>query len=141
MVGAPNFQHNHKADCREEIFCFEGKVLKSMKRIARDLDVLVGSWLEEHVVKWEKNESSDEKQDFIDVMLSVIEEDPTATYGHTRDAIIKGTTSSLIIAGFELEEPMGKPVDLREGMGITLPKASPLEILLTPRLPSQLYQC
>ncbi|KAI4356321.1 hypothetical protein L6164_000352 [Bauhinia variegata] len=72
-------------------FPFEGKVLKSMKRVGRDLDALLGSWVDEHVMKRERNESSDEdeKKDFIDVMLSVVEENPT--YGHTRDTIIKAT--------------------------------------------------
>ncbi|PNX55636.1 cytochrome p450 82c4-like protein [Trifolium pratense] len=66
-------------------FGFEGKVLKSMKRVARDLDKLVGSWIEEHEVVG-VNKSND-KHDFIDVMLSVIEDDPAS--GHNRDTIIK----------------------------------------------------
>lgn len=70
-------------------FGFEGEVLKSMKRIARDLDILVGKWVEEHV----ENESN-EKHDFIDVMLSVIEDDPAS--GHTRDTIIKANSMVII---------------------------------------------
>ncbi|XP_054790409.1 cytochrome P450 CYP82J17-like [Prosopis cineraria] len=73
----------------------EGKVLRSMKRIANDLDSLASSWVEEHRVK--KKEFS-EKQDFIDFMLSVIEEDDSAL-GHTRDTIIKANVLSLILAG------------------------------------------
>ncbi|GAU28568.1 hypothetical protein TSUD_269080 [Trifolium subterraneum] len=69
-------------------FGYQGQVLKSMKRIAKDLDTLVGSWVEEHVEK-SKDEVNDsnEKHDFIDVMLSVIEDDPAS--GHNRDTIIK----------------------------------------------------
>jgi len=32
------------------------------------------------------------------------------------------------------------PVDMTEGLGITLPKATPLEVLLNPRLAPELYQ-
>ncbi|XP_028776907.1 cytochrome P450 CYP82D47 [Neltuma alba] len=74
----------------------EGKVLRSMKKMASDLDSLASSWVEEHRVK--KKESNSEKQDFIDFMLSVIEEDDS-TLGHTRDAIIKANILSLILAG------------------------------------------
>ncbi|KAJ1384490.1 Cytochrome P450 [Sesbania bispinosa] len=50
-------------------FGFHGHVLKSMKRIAKDLDTLVGSWVEEHKsIDGEK--VSREERDFIDVMLS-----------------------------------------------------------------------
>lgn len=70
-------------------FGFEGQVLKSMKRVARDLDKVVGRWVEEHVEKSDDIHlnHSDEKHDFIDVMLSVIEDDPVS--GHNRDTIIK----------------------------------------------------
>jgi hypothetical protein len=70
-------------------FGFQGQVLKSMKRIAKDLDTVVGSWVEEHVEKSKDYgvNDSNEKHDFIDVMLSVIEDDPSS--GHNRDTIIK----------------------------------------------------
>ena len=68
-------------------FGVQGQVLKSMKRIAKDLDTLVGSWVEEHAMKSDQLNNSSEKQDFIDVMLSAIEDDPAS--GHTRDNIIK----------------------------------------------------
>ncbi|MED6155597.1 hypothetical protein PIB30_006463 [Stylosanthes scabra] len=78
-------------------FGIEGKVLKSMKRIAKDLDTIVGSWVEEHKMKANMVNSSSEKQDFIDVMLSVVEDDPDS--GHTRDTIIKAQIMSHILAG------------------------------------------
>ncbi|KAF7825839.1 cytochrome P450 82C4-like [Senna tora] len=80
---------------------YEGRVLKSMKRIAKDLDELVTSWIEEHDVKRCENEvSDDEKQDFMDFMVSVIEEDDD-TLGHSRDNIIKANVLNLILAGVD----------------------------------------
>ncbi|RYR40097.1 hypothetical protein Ahy_A09g045768 [Arachis hypogaea] len=78
-------------------FGIEGKVLKSMKRIAKDLDTLFGSWVEEHKMKGNMVNSSSEKQDFIDVMLSMVEDDPDS--GHTRDTIIKAQIMNQILAG------------------------------------------
>lgn len=59
--------------------------LKSIKRIARELDSLAGSWIEEHTRKMVKSE----KPDFIDVLLSAI--DDNSVFGYTRDTIIKAT--------------------------------------------------
>nr|XP_029120192.1 cytochrome P450 CYP82D47 [Elaeis guineensis] len=42
-----------------------------------------------------------------------------------------------IIHGFDMA---GGPVDMTEGKGATLPKATPLQVLVTPRLPPGLYQ-
>ncbi|CAN1233757.1 Cytochrome P450 CYP82J17 [Linum perenne] len=48
-------------------------------------------------------------------------------------------TLARLLQGFDWDTPEGKPVDMTEGMGIALPKANPLEVVLTPRLDSQLY--
>ena len=58
---------------------FLGQV-KSIKRIGRELDTLVGSWVEEHGMRRAESETID-KPDFIDIMLSVIEDD--GMFGHT----------------------------------------------------------
>ena len=58
---------------------FLGQV-KSMKRIARELDTLGGSWVEEHAMRRVESEPID-KPDFIDIMLFVIEDD--GMFGHT----------------------------------------------------------
>ncbi|XP_020223845.1 xanthotoxin 5-hydroxylase CYP82C4 [Cajanus cajan] len=78
-------------------FGVHGQVLKSMKRIAKDLDTLVGGWVEEHKKSDPLTNKSWEKHDFIDVMLSVIEDDPVS--GHTRDTIIKANVMNLMLAG------------------------------------------
>ncbi|KAG9440792.1 hypothetical protein H6P81_020957 [Aristolochia fimbriata] len=44
-----------------------------------------------------------------------------------------------LLHGFDIESPTGLPVDMTEGLGITIPRANPLEVMLTPRLPSTLY--
>ncbi|KAB1200538.1 Cytochrome P450 CYP82D47 [Morella rubra] len=69
--------------------------LESMKSIAREFGDLVGSWIEEHMRRL-KSEPSNET-DFIDVMLSVIEEDNL--FGHTREQIVRATAVNLILAG------------------------------------------
>ncbi|ESW06131.1 hypothetical protein PHAVU_010G022400 [Phaseolus vulgaris] len=78
-------------------FGVHGKVLKSMKRIAKDLDSLVGGWVEEHKNSDPLRNKSLEKHDFIDVMLSVIQDDPLS--GHDRDTIIKANVTNLVLAG------------------------------------------
>ena len=75
---------------------FLGQV-KYIKQIGRELDTLVGSWVEEHTMRRAKSEPID-KPDFIDVMLSVIEDD--GMFGHTRETIIKATT--LVCFGYIL---------------------------------------
>ncbi|KAJ7950494.1 putative Cytochrome P450 [Quillaja saponaria] len=76
----------------------ESQVLKSMKRVSKDFDILAGSWLDEHINKRQEDETR-EPEDFIDVLLSMLDEDCIDTYGHTRDTIIKTTIMSLIVAG------------------------------------------
>lgn len=48
-------------------------------------------------------------------------------------------TLARLIHGFELTTPMDAPVDMTEGLGIALPKIHPLEVLIKPRLPTQVY--
>ncbi|KAA8550583.1 hypothetical protein F0562_002267 [Nyssa sinensis] len=49
-------------------------------------------------------------------------------------------TLARVLQGFDITTPMNKPVDMREGSGLAMPKISPLEVILTPRLPPELYQ-
>ncbi|XP_076897584.1 xanthotoxin 5-hydroxylase CYP82C4-like [Bidens hawaiensis] len=50
-------------------------------------------------------------------------------------------TLARLCHSFDLVQPEGLPVDMTEGPGMTLPKKEPLEVLLTPRLPSWIYGC
>ncbi|XP_065875784.1 cytochrome P450 CYP82J17-like [Euphorbia lathyris] len=68
-------------------------VVKTMKRVTEEVDSIVESWIEEHKLK--KNENEDRK-DFIDVMLSVIEDDDSL--GLKKETIIKATITAIVIA-------------------------------------------
>ncbi|KAM0967890.1 hypothetical protein ACFX13_016635 [Malus domestica] len=48
-------------------------------------------------------------------------------------------TLARLLHGFKIETASGQSVDLTESPGLTIPKATPLEVLLSPRLPSELY--
>ncbi|KAI3678681.1 hypothetical protein L6452_37982 [Arctium lappa] len=48
-------------------------------------------------------------------------------------------TLARLLQGFDLSTPMGKLVDMSEGLGISLPKVKPLEVIVTPRLSRKLY--
>ncbi|KAF3781650.1 Cytochrome P450 82C4 [Nymphaea thermarum] len=48
-------------------------------------------------------------------------------------------TLARLLQGFEWSTPMNEPVDMTEGHGLAIPKATPLRVLLRPRLPPHLY--
>ncbi|OVA10800.1 Cytochrome P450 [Macleaya cordata] len=50
-------------------------------------------------------------------------------------------TLAQLLHGFHLSTPSDLPVDMTETSGLTCSKATPLDVLLTPRLPSKLYVC
>lgn len=49
-------------------------------------------------------------------------------------------TLARLLQGFEMATPDDKPVDMTEGRGIIAPIASPLQLILTPRLLHIMYQ-
>ncbi|KAG5583211.1 hypothetical protein H5410_053838 [Solanum commersonii] len=49
-------------------------------------------------------------------------------------------TIGRLIQGFNFGTPSNLPVDMTEGQGITMPKAKPVEVVITPRLNSMLYE-
>ncbi|KAI4356349.1 hypothetical protein L6164_000378 [Bauhinia variegata] len=60
-------------------------------------------------------------------------------------AIMFGTqvvhlTLARLIQGFEMSTVASTPVDMSEGLGVAMPKLNPLEVMLKPRLPSEIYQ-
>ncbi|KAA8543535.1 hypothetical protein F0562_021719 [Nyssa sinensis] len=44
-------------------------------------------------------------------------------------------TLARLLQGFNLLTQRNEQMDMSEGLGLTLPKATPLEVILTPRLP------
>ncbi|KAG9440838.1 hypothetical protein H6P81_021003 [Aristolochia fimbriata] len=48
-------------------------------------------------------------------------------------------TLARLLHGFDVATPFDEPVDLKEAPGLTVPKATPLEVLLSPRLSADLY--
>nr|XP_043638513.1 xanthotoxin 5-hydroxylase CYP82C4-like [Erigeron canadensis] len=60
---------------------------------------------------------------------------PGATFGLQ----VLHLTLARLVHGFDLGQPGGVPVDMTESPGMTIPKLKPLEVLLTPRLPRELY--
>ncbi|XVF01009.1 hypothetical protein REPUB_Repub04eG0050900 [Reevesia pubescens] len=71
--------------------------VKSMKRASKEMDSLVESWIDEHKLQRLKSGANHNNQDFIDVMLSAIDDD--SMFGHSREKIIKATATTLILAG------------------------------------------
>ncbi|KAJ1381074.1 Cytochrome P450, partial [Sesbania bispinosa] len=70
---------------------------KAMKKTAKELDKIVGEWLEEHRQNRALGEKIERDQDFMDVMISLLE--GTTIEGFDADPIIKSTTLALILGG------------------------------------------
>ncbi|XP_038716474.1 cytochrome P450 CYP82D47-like [Tripterygium wilfordii] len=70
---------------------------KAMKRIAKELDYVFEEWLEEHKKKRSSGERVDEK-DFMDVMLSVLDDENDLPAGHSAHTTIKSTCLALMLA-------------------------------------------
>jgi fraxetin 5-hydroxylase len=49
-------------------------------------------------------------------------------------------TLASLLQSFEIDTVSGEPVDMTEGPGLTNLKASPLEVLLVPRLDQKVYE-
>ncbi|XP_023737523.1 dimethylnonatriene synthase [Lactuca sativa] len=76
-----------------------GGYVKAMKQVAKEVDEVIGKWLDEHVEK-RKEYDGEKEADFMDVMLSTLSKD-AEMYGHGRETIIKATTMVLMLTGSE----------------------------------------
>ncbi|KVI06615.1 cytochrome P450 CYP82D47-like [Cynara cardunculus var. scolymus] len=66
---------------------------KAMKRVAKDIDCIIGKWLDEHRMKRDSSQAIEER-DFMDVMISAVK---TGGLGaHDADAIIKSTCLDIL---------------------------------------------
>ncbi|XP_024026402.1 cytochrome P450 82G1, partial [Morus notabilis] len=85
--------------------------VNSMKRVFKEIDLVLGKWLEEHRQAREvlddqrsndkSSNNGDVERDLMDVMLSSIEEDDAMLSCYSRDTIIKATALILILTGTE----------------------------------------
>ncbi|TXG69157.1 hypothetical protein EZV62_004092 [Acer yangbiense] len=71
----------------------------SMKRTFKEIDSVLGSWLEQHLLR----KAKDSERDFMDVLLSKLsnDDDVASMSSHTRDTIVKATAFILIFTGAE----------------------------------------
>ncbi|KAI8016056.1 hypothetical protein LOK49_LG05G01126 [Camellia lanceoleosa] len=151
---------------RIEWLDLQGNV-KAMKRNGKEMDKFMSMWLEEHVHSRREGKVKKDERDFMDVLLSCFPEDGdvmsliiggsdtvTAALSWAVSLLLNNPTTlkaaqqeidmyvghGNLLQGFNLEtlSRNGK-VDMSEGLGIVLPKATPLEVLLTPRLSSEFY--
>ncbi|KAK2996327.1 hypothetical protein RJ639_024942 [Escallonia herrerae] len=73
---------------------------KEMKKTAKELDSILGDWLEEHRRRRISGEAKPESEkDFIDVMLSLQEEGQLSNFQHDSDTSIKSTCLAIILGG------------------------------------------
>ncbi|XP_043704016.1 xanthotoxin 5-hydroxylase CYP82C4-like [Telopea speciosissima] len=82
-----------------------GGHVRAMKSTAKELDSIIGNWIDEHRInggyrRIHKEEEEEDQLDFIDVMLSIIPEDKLM-YSYDRDTVIKATVMQLIGGGYE----------------------------------------
>lgn len=74
-----------------------GGHIKGMKKAGKELDVVLQSWLDEHIETREKKK----EDDIMDVMLSAFPHQNQHIYGHKRDDVIKSTATNLILTASE----------------------------------------
>lgn len=61
--------------------------------------------------------------------------------GMTFGLQVVNLTLARLLQGFHVSRaPPGVAVDMSEGLGVALPKLNPLEVMLKPRLPLELYE-
>ncbi|CAD5329682.1 unnamed protein product [Arabidopsis thaliana] len=90
---------------------------KEMKQTRRELDVILERWIENHRQQRKVSGTKHNDSDFVDVMLSLAEQ---------------GKLS-------HLQYDANTPVDMSESPGLTITKATPLEVLINPRLKRELF--
>ncbi|KAL5777889.1 hypothetical protein ACOSP7_010815 [Xanthoceras sorbifolium] len=70
---------------------------KSMKKTSKELDIVVQGWLEEHKKKRASGEVN-EDEDFMDVMLTILQDEANLFPGRDVDTINKATCLAMILA-------------------------------------------
>jgi len=76
-----------------------GGQAKGMTIAAKEMDDIIERWLKEHK---NKRESNDEKKDFMDILIPIIESASKDDFsGFDHDTVIKSTSLVMITAGFD----------------------------------------
>ncbi|KAK3231504.1 hypothetical protein Dsin_003385 [Dipteronia sinensis] len=70
---------------------------KSMKKLAKKFDAVAQEWLEEHKKKRASGEAR-EDEDFMDVMITILQDDPQLFPGRDADTVNKATCLAMILA-------------------------------------------
>ncbi|XP_038899739.1 cytochrome P450 CYP82D47-like [Benincasa hispida] len=79
-----------------------GRHEKAMNKTAQILDETLHKFLQQHRErKYYCNKGEMEEQDFMDVMISAVEEDHGGHFSYDADTIIKATCLNLILGGFD----------------------------------------
>lgn len=65
--------------------------IRSMKDIHKEIDMIIGHWLDEHIQTRKEHQCGCEDTDFMDVLLSNLAEGSVMS-GYTRDTVIKATS-------------------------------------------------
>ncbi|KAM3357563.1 cytochrome CYP82D47 [Capsicum galapagoense] len=60
--------------------------------------------------------------------------------GMTFASLVTHVILGRLLQGFDISTPSNMPIDMTEGLGITMPKANPVEVVITPRLSSKFYE-
>nr|GLL42804.1 cytochrome P450 82C4-like [Ipomoea trifida] len=129
-------------------FDFQGHV-RAMKRNNKKVDKILQTWIDQHIERRQLGNApapaAGDDQDLIDLMLSTIDKEFVKGLPHTHQMAIKGTTQishltiARLIQGFDFSTPGNVELDMEEGLGVTLPRATPLQLVVTPRLPPNFY--
>ncbi|KAL0403622.1 UNVERIFIED_CONTAM: Xanthotoxin 5-hydroxylase CYP82C2 [Sesamum radiatum] len=87
--------------------------IKNMKRVSKELDVIIEKWVEEHMQRRREGEGCREDQDFIDVMLSTIDDKFTTP----KLTIIKATVVQFILSKLRDDKDDNNPYLSRYNQG------------------------
>ncbi|KAK9066706.1 hypothetical protein SSX86_014029 [Deinandra increscens subsp. villosa] len=75
---------------------------KRMKLAAKELDDIIEGWLQEHKKRIESGKQKEEKQDFMDILISIVEGASKDEFpGYDQDTVIRSTSMAMISAGFD----------------------------------------
>ncbi|KAI3522061.1 hypothetical protein L1887_11539 [Cichorium endivia] len=112
-----------------------GGYSEAMKKTARDLDIIFEGWLNERRIGSKSSQQHEGNRVIIDVLISLLQGASEEEFpGFDHDTVIKSTCQQ-----FVLKTPSDEAIDMSETSGLTISKTTPLEVLLTPRLSSNMY--